>query len=362
MWCCSINNLTHGPVSEAGLFELYKDNAITPQTLVWREGSDERRPLEQTELAARFRVPLPVGDRWRTCTFSGDTVRQSEMCLVEGFGVAKAHQAEAQAFVDEGGWMPNLIRSRHFPTLGQRWARRCQEFREETAPSFLQMCALYLPVNILLQFLLSAVNARLIGQPQTVKHAAEILEPLFQTAVLSLPMASILFLWIENTRSRRPGFGESLRTGLSLWGPLAAVNLLLIIAGNALQLSEDIAGFSREVTIGLGLLLLFVWVRIVYASILLVERRLSPTAALCASWRITKGQGFISGFSLWIMMDVMARFSGLIRPFPSRAETAADAMVHSLFGLLNISWCALLYKLYLERRQTQAAVPNEVPA
>ena len=331
---------------------------------VLAKGSDERLPLEQTELAAKFRVPLPVGDRWRTCTFSGETVRLSDMCLVEGFGVAKAHQAEAQAFVDEGGWMPNLIRSRHFPTLGQRWARRCQEFREEDAPSFLQMCALYLPVNIPLQFLLSAVNARLIGQPQTVRHAAEILEPLFQTAVLSLPMASILFLWIENTRSRRPSLGEALRTGLSLWGPLAAVNLLLIIAGNAWRLAEDMTGYSVGLTLALGLLLLlFVWARIVYASILLVERRLSPAAALSASWRITKGQEFISSFSLCIMTDVMVRYSGLIRPLPALAvETATTTMLYSLRSLLIVSWYALLYKFYQDRRQTPAAVTNEVPA
>ena len=51
MWYYTVNNQPVGPVDEENLKQLLASQSINTNTLVWKEGMAEWKPLGQTELA-----------------------------------------------------------------------------------------------------------------------------------------------------------------------------------------------------------------------------------------------------------------------------------------------------------------------
>lgn len=378
MWYYASNDLTHGPVSERELQALLRRKAITPQTLVWCEGTLVRQPLEQTELAAKFEIPLPEGEQWRTCTFSGAMVRESEMCQVDGFFVAKACRDDAQAFVDAGGWLPNLIRSRHFPTLWQRLRRFFRHLRDSFVHVLLPACALYLLINIPLQLGLARINQSFVGQTRFVLDAVFSLELLLQVGVLSLPLASILFLFKEEARGRHPGIAKALATGFAFWGRMAVTNLVLTVvigAWSMIQWVPDLQVLSRASMSLLALLIsMYVWLRLAYASVIIMDPKMTPGAALKLSWNmrgaremlppgrylspVRLGLNMSLGTDLPLMFFVamILKHSGLLLSAPPAIlGLHTSTLAFCLRGLLNLSYMSLLFQFYTERNKQSIA-------
>ncbi len=369
MWYYAANNLTHGPVSEQELHTLLKRKTITTQTLVWRDDAPEHLPLEKTELAAKFDIPLPDGERWYTCAFSGQTVRESEMCVIDRFPVANACRAEAQAFADAGGWLGwKANRNGRAQALGMR--RSFREMCKGIAKVVVPACALYLLFNVPLQFGLAWVNARL----GTVSQPVFALELVVQVVVLSLPMAALLFLFKEDAHRRRPGFGKALGVGLSLWGRMALVNLFILVAASGWWASHVLRALPGPGGALLGLVVwlvsLYAWLRLAYACVIVVEGETTPWAALKSSWRLRGARetttpagrslssfhiglntGLDSDLPLIVGASVIISFAGLETLVPSLAEGAAGVLLFSLRGLFMLCYIQMLAQFYTEREK-----------
>jgi len=106
--CGSIysNDERKGPVSIATIRSLYATRQVTAETLVWQQGMPEWKPVRETALAADLEIPLPEGDQWRTCAYSGERGKQSAMVPLDGYFILAEHKDSAVDFIKQGGTLP----------------------------------------------------------------------------------------------------------------------------------------------------------------------------------------------------------------------------------------------------------------
>ena len=106
MWHYSNGGVQQGPVGLAELEKLCREGVITANTSVWRPGWTDWLSILATDLAEQLHVPLPDGDTWEICAYSGDTCRRSEMVELGGHRVGAAYKDQAVELLHQGGQLP----------------------------------------------------------------------------------------------------------------------------------------------------------------------------------------------------------------------------------------------------------------
>lgn len=245
MWYYTTNGERLGPLSLSGMKSLYEQQAITPETLVWQEGMTEWKPLSETRLAGEFQVPLPEGDAWEKCAFSGQHCRRSEMVQVEGRWINPDYKDEAVEFLKEGGALTAFAQSGsltgnldfgHLMRSSGALLAGC--WREALVIHLL----VWLPANLGAEYV-AAVFENHLSQTtlvQCTQAAANFWGLLATGAVLHLLSDQII---------RKPAsIGDVLKRGLSCWGHLWVASLLsglAIIFGTILFIIPGIIAAVR---------------------------------------------------------------------------------------------------------------------
>ena len=340
MWYHAQNEEQHGPLTEQSLKELLTRREISPQTLVWREGFTEWLPLEQTELAQKFEVPLPAGDGWQTCTYSGDRVKRSQMTQLDGYWVANEHLDEAQQFLQQGGWLPR-VESGEGRLGNLDLGYLIHRTKQVLSTCALPICGLYLTVAVPLQFLFAQLQVRLgTDQLDTIRMG-------YVLDLLISPLSSggILFLLSQHARGLRPGFREGFLAGLRLWTSMVVTQLIVGMV--------TLFGFLLLIIPGLILA-----VRTALASPALVERRLLPAQAVKQSWEVTHDQAWRT-LAYLIMVGMPCLMPSVIiggvvnELLPGFDKTLASPLLDSLLSLPVVGFISFLFCYYKELEALQ---------
>jgi len=203
------------------------------------------------------------------------------------------------------------------------------------------------------------------------------LELAVQVAVLSLPMAALLFLFKEETYRRRPGFGKALVIGFSLWGRMAGVNLFVLLAASGWWASHVLRALPGPGGTLLGLVVwlvsLYAWLRLAYACVIVAEGGASPWAALKGSWKLRGARettsaghslspfhiglngGLGSDLPLIVGASVIISWSGFDDQVPPLTKGAVPVLLFSLRGLLMLGYIQMLGQFYTEREKRSIA-------
>ncbi len=350
MWYHAKNEQQHGPYSEADIKALLAEEVITPQTLVWRKDMSEWLPLEQTELAKTFEVPLAEGDAWETCSYSGDRARRSDMFQIEGNWVADDYRAEAEAYVRQGGWLPRPTPGSR-PEVNLELGYLLHRARNLLLPCLTPACLLFLMVAVPMQFLFAYL------QPLVTHNETE-------TALLSIglgvvfnPFATggILLLLSQNARGLRPGFTLGVNAGLAFWGRLMFMQIFIAVT--------TLMGCFILILPGI-----IIAARTALASAAAVERRLLPAEAIKQSWLVTEGQT-LRTIGCFMIVGVACALPDLLLSSilklvaPSIADSEVGLVLGALFSLPVVFFMAFQFCYYKELETLyQANQPQQSPA
>ena len=320
MWFYVINDQQLGPVSEKELKDLLDRQVISGDTQVWRTGTRNWLRVDQLELAPTEPVAVtevtpaaPLAEGWRVCAFSGQATEEKDMFQIDGYWIANQHRAEAEAYLQTGGWLPK-VKFDSVPqgnlTLQHIFREAAQLFVSCAAPA----CTLFLLVHLPFDWLVNSMLPKL--EPEEVLTLEKIPPKAALLAFASgyFVLGGILHLFRQHSRGDRIGFAEAFRAAVMLWLPML------------------ITTFALTAMIGLGTLALIVpgliiAVRSSLVPMALVERRMTPLAAFKHGWRITAGHFFdVFGCLVIVTLATMLPHALL--------STYIGGVAHTLFALV----------------------------
>ncbi len=335
MWFYAKDEQQHGPMSAQGLKSLLGQQAVTPQTLVWRDGMANGLPMDQTELAAELLLPLPEGDTWETCAYSGDCVRRSEMVQIEGFWIASTHKDEVVDYLHQGGRLPKVELASSLTG--------CIELGHLVRSSWAMLmaclkpaCALYLLVWIPGNLICSYVAAQnSTSSPGFAFQFGNLMQFLFG----SVSTGGLLFLFSHHLRGMQPSLGEVLSAGFSNWGRLAVVRLL----------SGLMALLGFILLIIPGFIILF---RTFLAESAAVDGQMNGSSAVQQSMDLTKGRFWLT-LAYVLVVTLMcawplALFNAVEEQVPALNQWVVDGLVSTVLELPMIYLLAFTFCYYKE--------------
>lgn len=273
MWYYTTNGERLGPISQSGMKSLYEQKTITPETLVWQEGMENWQPMASTRLASEFQIPLPDGDTWEKCAFSGDRCRRSEMVQIDGFWISPDHKDEVVELLKEGGTLPAVAPDS--PFMGNLDLGHLMR----TSMGLLQGCwrdlaiihlMIWLPANIAFEYV---VQAR--GEAQALSTLQ------FGTIALNLwgllATGAIFHMLSQQIVHRPCGIGDAMSAALTCLGRLC------------------VAAFISGISMLLGFMLLIIpgiiaAVRAALVNPSVVDGGKSGLGAWEESWELTRGR------------------------------------------------------------------------
>ncbi len=334
MWYYVLNEEKHGPMSAQGLGSLVAQNAIGPQTLVWRDGLPNWLPMRDTELAAQLRLPLPEGDAWDVCGYSGEVTPRSAMIPLGGCWVAATHKDEAVEFLHQGGQLPRI----ELPSglagntdlghlIRSTWDMVAGQWRCAVALNLI----VGLPVSILADLLAESMPAH--------GPAAESLNTLVAVPFNCLTTAGTLFLMRQHLRGMKPTLSETFAGSFANWGRLCLAQLL-----------------SGLVTLaGMFLLLipgLIFAVRTSLSAAAAVDGRMSGSAAVQQSFELTRGRFWMTLLYV-IMMFIVCLLPSVVLDMITTGVTVLDqgvvrTVAENLAELPTIYFTAFVFIYYKE--------------
>lgn len=347
MWYHAQNETQHGPLTEADVKSLLAQNVITPKTLVWRDGMGEWLPLEQTELAKSFEVPLE-GDSWETCSYSGDRAKRSEMFQLEGCWVANEHREDAAAFVAQGGWLPRA-RSGLLPDVNLDLVPLVAKAYELLAPCVKPVCLVFLLTSIPLHFLLSWLPPLVASSKTDILLLSMALGAVFN----SFATGGIVYLFSQQSRGVRPDIGQGITAAFSFWGRLLLMQFVIItatMAGSLLIIPGIIIALRTSLS-----------------NIAAVERRMLPPMAVRQSWLVTEGHAWRTlGYFLVVasccVMPGMLISSMLVLLAPDFALSPAGTVLEALFSLPAVYFMSFQFCYYKELETLHQAQAGQATA
>jgi hypothetical protein len=105
MWFYIKQDKKWGPLAPSAIRSLLDRKAITEESLVCREGSDEWMPLGESTLLSELD---PIAETLERCAWSGETFPSSMMVRLEGLYVAFIHKDSAIEYLKQGGVLPKV--------------------------------------------------------------------------------------------------------------------------------------------------------------------------------------------------------------------------------------------------------------
>ena len=324
MWYYANNEERKGPVSEASIRSLYAMKGVTSDTMVWQQGMDGWKPLRETVLAAALEIPLPEGDAWQTCAYSGERGKQSAMVPLDGYFILSEHKDSAVDFIKQGGVLPKVemsVRADGNTDLVHLFRSAWALVAQDGVKLSLLYLALWIPGNLLSNWMdihvfdpekpkLSLQFYRLLG---------DLLDPIFAGA-------SFYIFW-QRAHGNYGPIQRWLWRGAALWWRLTLIHIIT----------------SLMMILGLLLLVipgLLVVVRTCLADALAVDSRLGSWASVKASWELAKGRFWqITGY--FLLVQVLATipllaFEGMMILMPQYEEWVSRSLVQSFFALGHV--------------------------
>ena len=324
MWYYASNEERKGPVTEQAIQSLYAMKQVSPNTLVWQDGMTDWKPLSETELAAVLEIPLPEGDAWQTCAYSGERGKQSLMVPLDGYLVLTEHKDSAVDFIKQGGELPKAdLGDRMAGNVGlghlmqQSWGLVLAQGRQLA----LLYLALWLPCNLLSNWM----DMNVFGDDEPMRSFQ--LYNFIYLVVGNLFVGAAYSTFWRRLAGHDSSLGDMVAAGFANWGRMIAVSLL-----SGLMM---IAGFILLIVPGI-----IVMARTYPALALAVERKMRGSSAVQASWDLTKGHTLqVVGYSLlvWFLASVpLMVFESLIAFAPQFEEWISYSVLQTLLGLGEI--------------------------
>ena len=276
MWYYTTNGERLGPISHSGMKSLYEQQTITQETLVWQEGMENWQPVSATRLAAEFQIPLPDGDVWEKCAFSGDRYRRSTMVQIDGFWISPDYKDEVAELLKEGGTLP--VAEPDSPFTGNLDLGHLMR----TSMGLLQGCWRELAIIHLMVWLPANVAFEYVIQARGEAQALSTLQ--FGTIALNLwgllATGAIFYMLGQQILKRPCGISSALRAALSCWGRLCVA---AFISGIGMLL-----GFIMLVIPGI-----IAAVRAALVNPSVVDGGKSGFGAWEESWELTRGRFWV---------------------------------------------------------------------
>lgn len=341
MWYYSNNGERSGPVSEFAIQSLYAQRSIDTDTLVWQEGMDGWQALHTTRLAAFLKVPLPNGDTWETCAFSGDTMRRSSMVQLDGRWIGPEHKDEAVQLLQEVGELPMGTRESPFKGnthLGHLMTSSWTLLLPCLQPAVLLYVLIWIPGNLVINY----VDTFLVSDTQPFRSFQ--VSSWVQTLWGNLATGGILHLLCQQIYGRTETLGSAVNAALSHWVRLW------------------VASFLTGIMTILGLLLFIVpgfivIARTAFANVAAVDGKMAGSSAVQESWDVTKRHGWqIFGYMLLLGMLTVAPvmiFSAVGSLIPFVDHWAVNAVLGTVFELPMIYMMAFTLVYYREVKALQ---------
>lgn len=336
MWYYSNNGDRSGPVSQFAIRSLYEQRAIAPDTLVWQEGMETWQPLHATTLAGFLKVPLPGGDTWETCAFSGDRYRQSEMVQVEGLWIGNDRKDEAVELLKQGGRLPVVELDSPFKgnlDLGHLLRYSWKLLQPCLPSSILLYLLVWVPGNLAINYIGDFVLTE--EQGLRIFQVSSWVQSLWG----NIATGGVLFLLSEQIRGRTESLGSAFGAGLANWGRVWVASFLI----------------GLMTILGLLLLILPGFIAITrtsFATAAAVDGKMSGSSAVQESWDVTKGHFWrVLGYMLLMGMVSVApsiffgAFSTLV---PWLEHWVVNALLGTLFELPVIYMLAFTLVFYKE--------------
>lgn len=286
MWYYASEEERKGPVTEQAMQSLYAMKQVSADTLVWQDGMTDWKPLSETELAEVLETPLPEGDAWQTCAYSGENFRRSKMVQIDGFWIAGANKDDVVDFIKQGGVLPKggagLANQGDNLRLGYLLSRAWSLMWASNE----WLLAIYLMVAVPQNLFSQWFDHRFIGE-----------ESIFKGILFSV-MCSAFFgafgagASITVLLRRQEGLGvharELMRAAAQNWLSLAVISVvvqLMVMIGTVFLLVPGLYAFGRLLCV----------------DVLAVDRKLPSTAALLAGFNLT-GEHAVKSFGLGLVL------------------------------------------------------------
>lgn len=324
MWYYASDEERKGPVTEHAIQSLYAMKQVSADTLVWQDGMTDWKPLSETELAAVLEIPLPEGDAWQTCAYSGERGKQSVMVPLDGYFILAEHKDSAVDFIKQGGELPKADLGDRLAGnvgLGHLFQQSWGLVLTDGLPLALLYLALWIPGNLLSNWM----DMNVYGDEEPLRSFQ--LYNFIYLVLGNLFVGAAYSTFWRRLAGQETSVGGMLALGFSHWGRLIVVSLLgglMVIAGLILLI---VPGF-------------IVMARTFPAMALAVERKMSGSSAVQASWDLTRDYGwqaFGYSFLVWSMASVpLMAFEFLIAFAPQLQEWISYSLIQTLLGLGEI--------------------------
>lgn len=372
MWYCTIGDQERGPFSETELRALLDGKDIQPQTQVRRASDPEWAPLELTSLAEALGLRPAAKIRRGRCAFSGLLSPRADMCLVDGFWIAKDYRQEAELYVRSGGWLPTEVsglRAKGFPGLGHVAFETLMLLRRAGPAA----CLANVAVNVPLLYFLNQAPA-IHGNfdlPQVQAVLAAYAAGWITVAALGLTL--VLHVFSRHFRGDHSGAGEWLATAKTHWGPVAGLLVLTLTACFATSVACHYATYPNGGSTPTGFGILFSVISVValvllilfsvFAPMIIVDRSMPPFAAVRQSRLISmehlKTTLFYVVFSpliLGLVVGLLLASSQAVWPPEKRPELLIDTVMSVAFIPVYAFWFCYyreLEALYIAKQEAK---------
>jgi hypothetical protein len=336
MWYYTQNGERHGPLSQSGMKSLFEQRSITADTLVWQEGMTEWQPLNATRLASELQVPLPEGDAWEKCAFSGERCRRSEMVQIDGYWIGAEHKDAAVELLQQGGSLPVVELDSPFAgnvdlghLMRSTWAL--------LAPCLQLVIVLQLLVWIPGNLAINYMDTQVFTEDQTFKSFQ--FNGWVQALWGNLATGGILYVLSQQILGRPATFGSAVSAAFSNWGRLwvgSFLSGLMMIIGFILLIIPGFIAMVRTSFVNAGV----------------VDGKLGGSDAVQESWNLTKGCGlqvFGYMFVVGIVCTLPAVIFGAVGTLvPVLEHWVVNAIVATIMELPLIYLLAFTLVFYRE--------------
>jgi hypothetical protein len=330
MWFYYSNDERKGPVSTATIRSLYATRQVTAETMVWQQGMPEWKPVRETALAADLEIPLPEGDQWLTCAYSGERGKQSAMVPLDGYFILAEHKDSAVDFIKQGGTLPKVELSERADgntELAHLFRSAWALVQQDGLKLALLYLALWIPGNLLSNWMDTHVL-----DPDKPMQSLQFYRLLYNIIGTFFAGSCLHVFWLR-ANGRTGPIPDWLTAGFANWGRLFVAGLLVGIL--------TVVGFILLIIPGL-----IVMVRTSLASVMAVGQRLGGSAAVQASWDISKGRFWqLTGYTLLVStlfaIPLMA-FESLMIMLPQFDEWISHSVLQTVLEVGEIYVFAFL--------------------